>query len=329
MPVLSSSREIWRLVREIDLKRIQADAERRFGLGVVAEQAADAATLARALTGDPGGPAHPWIDQLAGVEPEHDARRWCAVVVATRRPDLAPALARLVQRVSPRLPVVVAVVGSGHATDLAARPGESARVGIEHLDLDGATAVAGALAEAAPDLPLLALARQIPACRGPVFDRLIEQTSRANATYALTAALAETVPVLTAPVTLADIVILTKNQLVMAYKIALGSGRSGRPSELLGEIVGVLGSGFLFRQGARQLVGLVPGLGIVPKVAIAYAGTWALGHAVVAWSTRGQPLSAALVRGYRSEARARGRAMARRLLRERRPRPDEGGPAKA
>jgi len=52
-------------------------------------------------------------------------------------------------------------------------------------------------------------------------------------------------------------------------------------------MLGGIGSGFLFRQGARQLVGLIPVAGIVPRVAVAYAGTLAIGKTVVAWTTYG------------------------------------------
>ena len=89
--------------------------------------------------------------------------------------------------------------------------------------------------------------------------------------------------------TIGDVVVLTKNQLVMSYKIALAAGRSGRPRDLVGEIIGVLGGGLLFRQVARQLIGLVPVIGIVPKVAVAYGGTWAIGRAVTLWATGRRP----------------------------------------
>jgi uncharacterized protein (DUF697 family) len=86
------------------------------------------------------------------------------------------------------------------------------------------------------------------------------------------------------------LVVLTKNQLVMSYRIALASGKKGTPRDLVGEVLGVIGGGFLFRQGARQLVGLIPVAGIVPKVAVAYAGTLAIGKAVVTWAAYGTTL---------------------------------------
>ena len=108
---------------------------------------------------------------------------------------------------------------------------------------------------------------------------------------------------------------LSKNQLMMSYRIALAAGKTGQPRELIGEIVGVLGGGLLFRQLARQLVGLVPVIGILPKVAVAYGGTWAIGRAVVLWATEGRLLTAAGLRQLSREGLARGRNLARSLRR--------------
>ena len=114
------------------------------------------------------------------------------------------------------------------------------------------------------------------------------------------------------PLNLADILILTKNQLLMGYRIALGAGKSGRARDVIGEVLGVVGGGFLFRQAARSLVGLIPMAGLIPKVAIAYTGTWAIGRAVVLWATQGRRVSPATPCGRLSrDAAGRGRAFAR------------------
>jgi hypothetical protein len=89
---------------------------------------------------------------------------------------------------------------------------------------------------------------------------------------------------------------------------------------LIGEILGVLGGGLLFRQLARQLVGLIPVVGLVPKVAIAYGGTWAIGRAVVLWATEGREVSQDLVRSLSNEGLQRGRTVAARLVEQARAR---------
>jgi uncharacterized protein (DUF697 family) len=206
----------------------------------------------------------------------------------------------------------------GHTGAAAAARGadEHARVAIAALDTNGLAAIASTILSVFPDDQRLAVGRQLPALRPALFDDLIQETAQANASFAFTTGLAETVPVLTAPLNVGDIVVLTKNQLMLGYRIVLASGRTGEPRKLIGEIVGVLGGGLLFRQIARQLVGLIPVAGLVPKVAIAYTGTWAIGRAIAAWANEGRAITGDLVRTYSSEAAARGRAFAERLVGE-------------
>ena len=49
------------------------------------------------------------------------------------------------------------------------------------------------------------------------------------------------------------------------------------------ELVATLGAGFTLREGARQLVKLVPGYGSAVSAGVAFAGTVALGEAARAW----------------------------------------------
>jgi uncharacterized protein (DUF697 family) len=175
-------------------------------------------------------------------------------------------------------------------------------------------AVAQAVLSAASPGLRLALARHLVPLREPLFAEMIEETARTNAMYSLTTGIAEAIPVLDVPLNLADIVVLTKNQLVMSYRIALASGKKGTARELIGEVLGVIGGGFLFRQGARQLVGLIPVVGIVPKVAVAYAGTLAIGKAVAAWAAHGQALDPDTVKRLYRQALSRGRDVAQALV---------------
>ena len=179
-------------------------------------------------------------------------------------------------------------------------------------------AVGNAVLMAVPPALRLGLGRQFPGLRSLLFSMLIDETARANASYAFTTGIAEIIPVLNVPMNLGDVVILTKNQLIMSYKIALVAGKSGTPRHLIGEILGVLGGGLLFRQIARQLVGLIPAVGVAPKVAVAYGGTWAIGRAIVLWATAGQAVTAESVRAFYDQGLTRGRAVARALVSRRR-----------
>jgi uncharacterized protein (DUF697 family) len=307
--------DVWRLIRELDLESIRRDADGRFRLVVLSDCADDAETVASLLS---GGPAHPWISTRTPSElaaDGDDRATLTAVLAVTDQPALTPAADTTIQRLARAgVPVVTLVHGSERPVDSVARAGETARAVVPALDEETVGPLAAALVRAVPASLRLALARQLPPVREAVFDLLIEETARANATYAFTTAMAEAVPVLDIPLNLADILILTKNQLLMGYKIALGAGKSGRARDVIGEVVGVVGGGFLFRQAARSLIGLIPMAGLIPKVAIAYTGTWAIGRAVVVWATQGRRVSPATLRRLSREAAGRGRAFARGLL---------------
>jgi GNAT superfamily N-acetyltransferase len=77
---------------------------------------------------------------------------------------------------------------------------------------------------------------------------------------------------------------------------------------------GTIGGGFIWRSLARGLVGLVPVWGIIPKTAVAYAGTYALGQGIVQWYLTGREITPEMMRGFYKEALARGKAIARALV---------------
>ncbi len=166
----------------------------------------------------------------------------------------------------------------------------------------------------------LALARRYPLFRFAAARELIADTSLANATYALGTGLAEVIPALDIPFNVADIVILTKSQALMVYKLGLALGLSTRWQDHVAQLGGVVGAGFLWRQIARQLIGLIPVWGIVPKVAIAYAGTYAVGEAILYWYRTGHKISGKGMRDVYVDALARGRQVAQNLM-SRAPRP--------
>jgi len=173
---------------------------------------------------------------------------------------------------------------------------------------------------------LLGLARYFPLFRVPVAHYLINDTAFTNATYALTTGLAETVAIADVPIVVADSVILTKNQLFLAYKVGLALGYSTRWQDYIAEFGSVLGSGFVFRQVARSLVGLVPVVGLVPKTAIAYAGTYVVGNAVLQWYLTGRHISRDQMKEAYQQALEQGRRVGKIFLRRR---PVETSPAGA
>ncbi len=137
----------------------------------------------------------------------------------------------------------------------------------------------------------VALARAFPALRPTLLKGLVESVSWQNAVYVLVSGMGEMIPIFNLSVDIADMVVLTKNQAVMAYRIALGMGEYGDAREVLPTLLSVVGGGFFWRQVARQLVGLIPGWGVAPQVAVAYAGTYATGIAIYQWYATGRKLS--------------------------------------
>jgi len=192
---------------------------------------------------------------------------------------------------------------------------EIALTQVPNLDADTlAQRVAPAILERLPDDQRIAAARTIPALRDVLAKQLINDTSTSNATYALTSGIPEMVPVLNIPLNAADLVVLTKNQVLLVYKVALVFGAPPDFQSQMREVLPVIGGGFFWRQIARQLVGLIPGFGILPKVAVAYAGTYATGQAATRWYRSGDVLSQdALQRLYR-QAITLGRRRAGELV---------------
>ncbi|MGH2544023.1 MAG: hypothetical protein ACRDIB_14575 [Ardenticatenaceae bacterium] len=310
------------LIREINLQAIKKEAEQRFALLIVGE-GTYARLLAERLGVSPGKRGiHPWIvvHSLPLPEEQHNLSHYVLAIIVSVEVELGQGEQSALRRLhETKVPVVTVVVGESALTQVGAevpREHEAARVlllpSLEEQALQ--PQLAPAMLRAAPEELRLALARQLPLLREPLVYELIEETSRANALYSASTGLAEVIPVLTIPLNAADIVVLTKNQLVMAFKIALASGQQGGAREIMGKIVGVLGGGFLFRQLARELVGLIPVVGIVPKVAVSYAGTWVIGRTIYLWAAEGQRLNRKEIRRFYDEAVARGRALAETLV---------------
>jgi uncharacterized protein (DUF697 family) len=308
--------DMWRVLKEADLNKVRREAERPFQVLLVAEDVGDAERLGLLLS-RPEATRHPWLLSAALADTRRAAGSGMLdlAVALSATPDPSATLVSALDTLrEAKVPVVMLVVGSRGSIAAVGWPGAAARAAVAALEPSAMPAVAQALLAAVSPGMRLALARHLVPLREPLFSELIEETARTNAMYALTTGLAEIVPVLDVPLNVADIVVLTKNQLVMTYRIALASGKKGTPRELVGEVLGVIGGGVLFRQGARQLVGLIPVAGIVPKVAVAYAGTVAIGKAVVAWAAYGTALEPGAVRKVYRQALSRGKDLAQTLV---------------
>jgi len=173
----------------------------------------------------------------------------------------------------------------------------------------------------------MALGRQFPLFRMHVARQLINETCISNAAYSLSTGLAEVVPVLGVPLNVTDMIVLTKSQAFLVYKLGLALGLSTRWQDYVTEFGSVLGGGFLWRQIARSLVGLIPAWGIIPKVAVAYSGTYVVGNAVLNWYLTGRHIDPEQMRQLYIDAFQRGKVIAG-SLRERLPRPRKREPGR-
>jgi hypothetical protein len=90
-------------------------------------------------------------------------------------------------------------------------------------------------------------------------------------------------------------------------------GFSTRWQDYVTEFGSVIGSGFVWRQIARSLIGLIPAWGIIPKVTVAYSGTYVVGNAILSWYLTGRKLSAKQMRALSVQAFTQGKEYARKL----------------
>ena len=141
----------------------------------------------------------------------------------------------------------------------------------------------------------VALARRFPIFRESAVEHLVKEASRVNGQIAMISAIPGLVPVagmFLPPAAVADIVLLTKNQVILLLKIAAALGLSYHTRDRLKEIVPVVAGAMGWRSLARESVGIVPGgVGVLVKGAIAYAGTFVVGRSAYWFWTTGEQLS--------------------------------------
>jgi uncharacterized protein (DUF697 family) len=138
-----------------------------------------------------------------------------------------------------------------------------------------------AIVQINPDLAP-SLGRHFPLLQLPAVRAIVDDTSKANAQFALISNIPAAIPVIGSLVAAgADFIVLTKNQVMMVFKIAAVHDRDlSNQFLLMRELVPVVGVGFLWRTLAREAVSFLPlAAGTIPKVAIAYVGTAVMGRA--------------------------------------------------
>jgi len=167
----------------------------------------------------------------------------------------------------------------------------------------------------------LALARNFYHFRQPVVNGIIYTVSKDNGLFALVTALPDVIPsLIELPWTIGefatDTAFLTINQIRMAFLIAAASDKPVGYSLQRGEIASIVTGAFGWRALARELVGKIPfGGGLIPKGAIAFAGTYVVGLGLDRFHRLGYGLSGAERHESYQAAFERGKGVIETLLR--------------
>lgn len=163
------------------------------------------------------------------------------------------------------------------------------------------------------------LAVHIQPFRQEVSQRIIKKVAKENALFALATALPDIVPFLSLPWAIgefaSDAALLTANQFRMAFLLAAANDREIGYREQKAEVVSIMLGALGWRSLARELVGKIPmGGGLIPKAAIAYAGTRVVGLSLERLYRMGHAYTREERRLAYSEALERGRIMAASLI---------------
>lgn len=143
---------------------------------------------------------------------------------------------------------------------------------------------------AIPDLAP-ALGRWFRPFRPAAARAVIDETSRVNAQFALVSNAPAVIPVFGSLAAAgADFFVITKNQIMLIFKLAAIHGRDLRNQwGLMREMAPVVGTGLAWRTVAREASAFIPlAAGTIPKVAIAWTGTMAAGWAADAYYQFGE-----------------------------------------
>jgi hypothetical protein len=161
-----------------------------------------------------------------------------------------------------------------------------------------------------------ALGRAYPAFRAPAAERIVQSIARENALFSVATALPDVIPnFVELPWALgefaSDTAFLTANQIRMAFLLAAACDRPVGFAHQKAELVGIAAGAFGWRAIARELTGKIPfGGGLIPKGAIAYAVTYAIGKGLEQLYHAGAPYSRAERREIYQQAYERGREVA-------------------
>jgi hypothetical protein len=314
---------IWKTIREVDINAIRHEAERPLAIICVGQLSALA-----------------WVDRLLRDGPDRyppgrDPLALVPLAEIGAYLELLPGADLLILALDTAAPLGEAEIAGRELLAQARRPDHLVVLFSRSLDASatgsvqmdrGATVVdpqspsaagvlGGAVLAALPADARLVAARRLPALRPLFASRLTGEVSVSNAAVALASGVPSMVPILGIPFAAADTIILTKNEVLMVYRLALACGAAPEFQKRMMEITPVIGGAVVWRQIAGLLVGLVPAYGIVPKTAVAFGGTYVVGLLATRWYETGL-LTPAERKRILAEASEKARGVATSMVEE-------------
>lgn len=258
MRAVSTVRNFFDLMKEFSFDEVRDAAERMPRIVVVAPTIETAEAIGAALTGVSGSPA---VTAETLDLKQLDLLR--ADVVVVHNPDSGATFAQL-RGAAPHAGVGVFDLPTFDSGNSETIDRLRARIVTQLLDL-------------AP-----ALGRWFKPFRAPAAKAVIDESAKANAQFALVSNIPAAIPIVGGLAAAgADFLVLTKNQLMLIYKLAAINDRDLHDrTKIIKEMIPVVGAGFGWRTIAREAAAFLPlAAGTIPKVAIAYSGTMATGWA--------------------------------------------------
>jgi hypothetical protein len=169
-----------------------------------------------------------------------------------------------------------------------------------------------------PDLAV-PLALHVLPFRQEISRRMIKKVAKENALFSLATAIPDIVPFISLPWAIgefaSDTAFLTANQIRMAFLLGAANDREVGYHEQRGEIASIILGAFGWRALARELVGKIPwGGGLIPKAAIAYAGTRVVGLSLERYYRLGKAYTRSERRLAYEDALQRGREIVSGLV---------------
>lgn len=166
----------------------------------------------------------------------------------------------------------------------------------------------------------LSLARQLRPFRTPVVKEIIADISKENALFSVATSIPSVIPLLSIPWAMgefaSDTAFITGNQIRMAFMLAAASDRTIGYRQQKAEIASLFAGAFGWRAIARELVSKIPfGAGIIPKAAVAFAGTYVIGASLERYYNVGYGYSSVERKDAYQQALEKGKEVAASLVR--------------